>query len=574
MSIRSSRWRSSPTGRTMTGDLASASLAPPGARSAVERWRSALSLTALAVVVGAVAGVGAWAFRLMIAVVHDLMFEGRLDVSYDANVHTTPSPWGVAVVLVPVVGAIGVVAVVERFAPEARGHGVPEVLDAVYYHGGRIRPPVAVVKSIASALSIGSGGSVGREGPIAQIGAAFGSAVGQWRRLEADRIRVLVAAGAAAGIAATFDAPLGGVLFAVELLMITVTPSTVWLVSVSVVTAVAVSQRLLGLALAFPVLTLQRVAPISTGWRDVVVLVPLGVVTGLVSTGVITTLRLAEREFPRRLPNPYVRHVVGMATVGGAMYLTLRMHGHYAIEGVGYATIIDVLDGVAAHPWVLLLLGLGKWFSTVTTLGSGASGGVFSPALFMGAALGGAAGHLAVALGLGVDPAVVALGGMAGMVAGTTGALLTAIAMLGEMTGDFGAVVALLIVAGSASAVRSMLLPTTIYTEKLIGRRHWVPQGMQAFGVDAVRARDLVAAADREPPPVDDPDTVVVHPDAALFEIVNGLDRAPEVWVVDDDRPIGRVTAADIDAGLRRHGLLSEPARLPTPRLPRRGAGP
>ena len=140
-------------------------------------------------------------------------------IHYDANVFTAPSPWGALVILVPVLGAVGVTFLVNNFAPEAKGHGVPEVMDAIYYKGGVIRPVVALVKSLASAIAIGSGSSVGREGPIIQIGSALGSTLGQIIRMPAWQRISLVAAGAGAGIAATFNTPIGGVMFAIELMM-------------------------------------------------------------------------------------------------------------------------------------------------------------------------------------------------------------------------------------------------------------------------------------------------------------------------------------------------------------------
>ena len=147
--------------------------------------------------VGVVAGFGAVVFRDMIGAFHNLLFLGQLSIHYDANVHTDiPPPWGAWIILAPVLGAIGVAFLVKNFAPEAKGHGVPEVMEAVYYHDGRIRPVVALVKSVASALSIGSGGSVGREGPIIQIGAAFGSTLGQMVPMTAADQAVLIAAGA------------------------------------------------------------------------------------------------------------------------------------------------------------------------------------------------------------------------------------------------------------------------------------------------------------------------------------------------------------------------------------------
>ena len=167
----------------------------------------------LSFAVGIIAGVGAWAFRMLIGLVHNILFLGQFQCTYDANIHTPMSPWGPWVILVPVIGALMVAWLVKTFAPEAKGHGVPEVMDAIYYHDSKIRPVVGLVKAVASAICIGSGGSVGREGPIIQIGASFGSTLGQMLRLPARQIVTLIAAGAAGGIAATFNAPLGGLAF-------------------------------------------------------------------------------------------------------------------------------------------------------------------------------------------------------------------------------------------------------------------------------------------------------------------------------------------------------------------------
>ena len=171
-----------------------------------------LSLTAiccLALAVGVVTAFGAVLFRELIGLVHNLLFLGQLKVAYNASKFDANDPWGPFVILVPVIGGVGVTWLVSTFAPEAKGHGVPEVIDSIYYKRGVIRPVVAVVKSVASALAIGSGSSVGREGPIIQIGSALGSTFGQIIRLSASQRITLVAAGAGAGIAATFNTPIG-----------------------------------------------------------------------------------------------------------------------------------------------------------------------------------------------------------------------------------------------------------------------------------------------------------------------------------------------------------------------------
>jgi hypothetical protein len=184
-----------------------------------ERTIGLFALSLLAIVVGLVTGVGAVAFRALIGLIHNVFYFGRLSALYDANALEPASPWGAGIILVPVIGGLAVTFLVSKFAPEARGHGVPEVMDAIFYREGRIRPVVAAVKSLASALSIGTGAAVGREGPIIQIGASLGSTLGQLTRMEAWQRITLVAAGAGAGIAATFNTPLGGVMFAVELMM-------------------------------------------------------------------------------------------------------------------------------------------------------------------------------------------------------------------------------------------------------------------------------------------------------------------------------------------------------------------
>ena len=177
---------------------------------------SLTQLSLLALALGLITGVGAMLFRDLIGLIHNLAFTGHALVHYDANVFTAPAPWGALVILVPVLGAVAVTFLVTRFAPEAKGHGVPEVMDAIYYKGGVIRPVVALVKSLASAIAIGTGSSVGREGPIIQIGSALGSTLGQTIRMPAAQRIALVAAGAGAGIASTFNTPIGGVMFAIE----------------------------------------------------------------------------------------------------------------------------------------------------------------------------------------------------------------------------------------------------------------------------------------------------------------------------------------------------------------------
>ena len=443
---------------------------------------SPLRFWLLAMLIGLVAGCGAWVFRGMIAFLHNLFFLGKISFFYEANVHTPPGPWGPLIIFVPVIGAIGVTWLVRTFAPEARGHGVPEVMDAIYYNKSIIRPVVAVIKSLASALSIGSGGSVGREGPIIQIGSAFGSSVGQWLRIPAWQRTTLIAAGAGAGIAATFNTPIGGVLFAAELLLHEVSVWTLVPVAIATASASYVGRLFFGPYPAFAIPELRISYFHLTHPVLLIAYVGLGLIIGLVSVVYIRSIYAFEDFFDAKIRNPYLRHMSGMLLVGILMYVLLRETGAYQIEGVGYATIQDVLSGTLKSFWLLLLLFALKLFATSLTLGSGASGGVFSPALFLGATLGGAYGILLQHIfpGITISPVAFAVVGMAGIVGGTTGAAITAIVMIFEMTLDYGVIVPMTTTVAIAYGVRKMISNESIYTLKLTRRGHHMPSAMQA----------------------------------------------------------------------------------------------
>jgi len=299
-------------------------------------------LSLVAIFVGIVTGFGAIAFRGLIGFIHNLLFLGHFSFFYDANAYTPPSPCGAFVILVPVLGALVVTLLVTKFAPEARGHGVPEVMDAVYYAEGRIRPIVAAVKSLASAVAIGSGSAVGREGPIIQIGASLGSTIGQIIPLAAWQRITLVAAGAGAGIAATFNTPIGGVMSAIELMMPEVSVRTFLPVALATVTATYVGRLYFGLEPAFRMPVLANLPHHATSLGALLLFALLGVLTGLAATTFIKGLHWVEGVFDR-IRNPYVRHASGMLLVGLMIYGLFQAFGHYYVEGVGYATIQDVL---------------------------------------------------------------------------------------------------------------------------------------------------------------------------------------------------------------------------------------
>lgn len=457
--------------------------------------RSIVLLCVLAVFVGVIAGIGAWIFRLLIGFFHNLLFLKQFDFHYDANIHTPTDVWGAWVILVPVVGAVGVAWLVKTFAPEAKGHGVPEVMDAIYYNGGHIRPVVVIVKSIASALSIGSGGAIGREGPIIQIGATFGSMMGSWVSMPAHQRVILVAAGAGAGIAATFNAPLGGILFAVELLLVSISAQSIFLVVTSTILATYIGRQLLSMTPSFDVPALQ--IPdfgIGANW-GLILFLPFGLICGLAGTVFVRAIYWAEDKFDAMPGNYYSRHMLGMGLVGVMIYLMQLYAGHFYIQGVGYATILDVLTNALSDPWFLLLLFVLKLVATCLTLGSGASGGVFSPSLFMGATLGAAFGSVMHMIfpGLDVGIPVFAIAGMAAMIGSTTGAIFTSVIMMAEMTGDHNTVMPTILAAATAYAVRRRLSPASIYTLKLNRRGHAVPEGMNSAFLAAKQVKDIMA---------------------------------------------------------------------------------
>jgi len=453
-------------------------LSPPASRTT-----GPAILWALSILVGIVAGLGAVAFRALIGLFHNLLFLGKVSAAYDANIHTPPSPWGPFVILVPLVGAFCVALLVKNFAPEAKGHGVPEVMDAVYHRQGIIRPVVSVVKALASALSIGSGGSVGREGPIIQIGSSFGSTIGQLLRLHSWQRITLIAAGAGGGIAATFNTPVGGVLFAVEIVMHEVSARTLVPVVTATATATYVGQLFFGPHPSFVITSLETAYFHLTNPLVLLAYAALGAVTGILSALFIYSIYAFEHFFERHVKGGYyVQHPAGMLIVGLIIYVLMLRSGHYYVEGVGYATIQDILNGTELSLYFLALLFVLKLVATSLTLGSGASGGVFSPALFLGATAGAVYGTTLHRFfpSLNISAPAFAVAGMAGVVGGATGAAMAAIVMIFEMTLDYTVVLPMTLTVAISYAVRRSVIRDSIYTRKLTLRGERVPETLRA----------------------------------------------------------------------------------------------
>ncbi|MDE2238776.1 MAG: chloride channel protein [Rhodospirillales bacterium] len=480
------------------GNVLSSPVAPHAETDIPRGGLGLVTLSLLALGLGIFTGAGAAAFRALIGLIHNIAFLGQFNWRYDANHFTPASPWGVGIILAPVIGGLIVTFLVVNFAPEARGHGVPEVMDSIFYKNGIIRPVVAAVKSVASAVAIGTGAAVGREGPIIQIGSAFGSTLGQIIRMPAEQRIILVASGAGAGIAATFNTPIGGVMFAIELMMPEIGVTSFLPVALATGAATFVGRAFFGDQPAFLV---PPLAPMGTSPEAAITLLlfaVLGAFIGVAATGFIRGLHFAEDIFEHIL-NRYARHAVGMALVGGLFYLLLLCFGHYYVEGVGYGTIEAILTGqLPLHllplAGFMLLLFVAKLAATSVSLGSGSSGGIFSPSLFMGAAIGGAfaAALRAMHLPLPIDVPSFAMVGMAAMVGGGTGAVITAVTMIFEMTRDYSIVMPMIVAVAVAVSVRRRLSGENIYTIKLAGRGHSIPQTRHANMFLVRRAADVM----------------------------------------------------------------------------------
>lgn len=508
-----------------------------------------MRLSILAVVVGIVTGFGAVVFRDLIGLIHNVFFLGKFVVRYDANLFTPESPWGAAVILVPVIGGLVVTFLVTKFAPEARGHGVPEVMDAIYYKGGVIRPVVAVVKSLASAVAIGSGAAVGREGPIIQIGSALGSTLGQIVRMAAGQRIILVAAGAGSGIAATFNTPIGGVMFAIELMMPEVSVGTFLPVALATGTATFIGRYFFGSQPAFAV---PHLAPLSVDGISAITLclyALLGAITGVAAAGFVRGLHVFEDLFDK-VKGRYMRHVLGMLLVGLLMYALQRSFGHYYVEGVGYATVQVILLGQLSAAGLLLLLFLCKMLATSLSLGSGSSGGIFSPSLYMGATIGGA---FAAALPLLDLPFAVnipsfAIVGMGAMVGGGTGAAMTAVTMIFEMTRDYDIVLPMILAVALSIGVRRLLSRESIYTLKLVRRGHVIPKALHANMFLVRRAREVM-----------DTDVVLAPAETSFDSFLSQLHydgRMRHAAITDGNRIVGLLR---VNMALRRASEGSHP---------------
>lgn len=534
-------------------------------------------LTALAVAIGLTTALGALGFTWLIEFSKDFFFGDVGTRLFERGLFLLLLP------LLPMIGAVFVGLITHFFAPEAEGHGVPEVMDAMARRGGRIRPRVAGAKAVASALTIGSGGSAGTEGPIIQIGAAIGSGFGQWLRMSPNDLRVLIGCGAAAGISAIFNAPIAGMLFAVEVLLRDVSLRSFLPIIISSVASFTLTHALRGTQgplFPVPFEVAAGAGPVSASsiysftLSEVGNYLVLGVVCGLVALAFVKLLYLSEDLF-RKLPvQRAVRPVVGALLLGllavgthavaripqpsreraaanpEAITAAAATHVHQpAVMGNGYPVIARSLNPEAygevpttGMHWtirVLVLLLVGKILATCFTLGSGGSGGVFAPSLFIGATTGGAFGLAVQATGWfpNVTPGAYALVGMAAVVASSIHAPLTAGLMLFELTGDYEVIIPIMLAGVTALAIYHRFEPASIYTLKLLRR-----------GVDIFKGQDISVLRNMRVREAMRPASGNVRPGDGLMEVVARLveHSGDSLFVVDEDQRLrGVITGTD-----------------------------
>ncbi|NDJ76613.1 MAG: CBS domain-containing protein [Chloroflexi bacterium] len=500
-----------------------------------------------AILVGCGAGFGAVVFRWLI--------ESAQQVSFDGGSTLFGFLGDYYFFFVPALGGLIVGPLVYFFAREAKGHGVPEVMEAVALKSGVIRPRVAVVKSLASSICIGSGGSVGREGPIVQIGSALGSTIGQRLNLSPERIRSLVACGAAGGISATFNAPIAGAIFALEIILGEIHASYFGAVVMSSVIADVIVHSFEGSVRAFPVPAYMLVS----NW-ELILYALLGALAAVVAIVYAKLIYAMEDLFDgwKRFPE-YLKPVVGGLILGiiGIVCIsgdfTFQRDGLTipGVFGVGYELIAPALLGELALRTALVLLVL-KLIATAVTLGSGGSGGVFAPSLFLGAMLGMVFGHyMHTWFPESTAPAgAYALVGMAATFAGTAHAPATAILIMFEMTGDYKIILPLMFATVVSMIISRAIEPESIYTLKLTRRGVKITPKREVDVFDDIPVSVVMT---REYDSV--PHTMPVH------ELIDEFERTHHHGfpVLDDGgRLYGVVTLGDLEAALLEEGAVQK----------------
>ena len=510
----------------------------------------------LAACIGTVTALGAVAFMWFLHFAQELFLRWPPFAHVEDGTAIHVPLW--LLIVGPTVGAAICATIVVYGAPEAKGHGVPEVMVALYRRKGQIRPRVALFKSLASAFTIGSGGSAGAEGPIVQIGSAIGSNVGRLLGVGPEHTGTLLGCGAAAGIASVFNAPVAGIFFVLEILLRDFSIRTFTPIVIASVFSAAITQALHGYEVAI------FAVPDQFGKEQFTIFelpyyILLGVVCGVVAVSFTRALDRTESLY-ERIRLPAIAKPISGAVIFGLMSIVIVLIARSAFGqaettipayyGNGYPFIRSLLtgelfgdfDGIWILALGLLALVLLKMLATCMILGSGGSGGIFAPSLFIGAATGGAFGILVTEidpLHLGaISPAAYALVGMAAVVSGTTHAPLTAILIVFEITTDYKVILPIMLAAAVATLIAQFLLEDSIYTLKV-----------RRAGIRVGRLSDLTVLRRISVKSVPLSKPVKAHPDepaSRLLELAEFNNAADFVIVDENDRYLGMVTNDDL----------------------------
>ncbi len=480
----------------------------------------------LALVIGLLGGLCAVGFRELIGIIQVWAWgqKGHLVE------HIRLLPWWWKII-VPAIGGLFVGLIIHYFAREAKGHGVPEVMEAVAARGGRIRPRIVFAKMIASGICIATGGSVGREGPIVQIGSSLGSTIGQWLKISERRLRTLVGCGAAAGIAATFNAPVAGTLFAVEIILGDFGISQFSPIVISSVCATVVGRYFLGDFSAFNVPTYSLVNPL-----ELIVYAALGLIAGLVAVAFVKSVYKSEDIFNGLPLFPPLKAVIGGLAIG---FIALK---YPEALGLGYETIDVALRGNMVFNLFFFLV-VAKIIAVSITLGSGGSGGILAPSLFIGAMIGGVIGTAVETIwpGATAGPGAYALVGMGAVVGAATNAPITAILIIFELTNDYKIILPLMISCIIATVLATRIQTGSIYTIKLLRRGLDIHKGrsidvMKDLKIETIMKTDFATV------PVNAPLATVVarfieQPANALF-VIGKNNNLCGIITLDEIRPL------------------------------------
>ncbi|MGH8819632.1 MAG: chloride channel protein [Achromobacter pestifer] len=482
--------------------------------------RRVVLLMALAIPVGLASVAAAWGLLRLIALCTNLAYHGQFSF---ADMPITDGQLGLASVAIPVVGCL-IIGLMARYGSEKiRGHGIPEAMEAILIGKSRIQPKVAVLKPVSSAISIGTGGPFGAEGPIIMTGGAIGSLLAQTIHLDDGERKTLLVAGAAAGMTAIFSTPLAAVLLAVELLLFEWKPRSFLPVAMAALVAAAARAFILD---AGPIFAYAGTLPFTPG--HLLACAAVGVLAGL-GSGVLTSLVYAAEDLFEKLPV----HWMWWPAMGG---LAIGIGGLIdpAALGVGYDNIRHLLAGDIAFQAVLLLLVVKVAIWSIS-LGSGTSGGVLAPLLIFGGAL----GALATPWLPQADPGFWALVGMAAMMGGTMRAPLTATLFAVELTGNVGALLPVMAASVFAYGVTVLLLKRSILTEKIARRGHHISREYHVDPFELLRVSDVMTH------PVQTlPDTTTVAQAIAHFTTLQPVHTSYPV-VDAQGVVVGEVTRAD-----------------------------